>query len=235
MLLHRLGTAATMGVVTGVDGIRANFFTALADPAVRGIVLDIDSAGGELAGVVDLADEIFAARGRKPILAVAAEESLGAAYVIASAADRVVVPRTGTVGGVGLLALVPDLSRALEEAGIVVNVLQFGACKADGLPVAPLSAAARTKFQADIDMLGDLMVRTVARNRGVRPRLISATEGASFLGASALGAGLADAVMAPHDAVAAFAASVAVNRSRTGAGARRGFANRSRKCLTQQK
>lgn len=48
-LVHRLGTLQPESGMTGYDGIRQNFLTAQADSAVRAIVLDIDSPGGEVA------------------------------------------------------------------------------------------------------------------------------------------------------------------------------------------
>ena len=59
--------------MTGYDGIRVNFLTALADDTVGAIVLDIDSPGGECSGLFDLVDTIVAARGVKPIRAILTE------------------------------------------------------------------------------------------------------------------------------------------------------------------
>ena len=133
MLVHRLGIMGSALGMTGCDGIAASVGQALDDPAVRGVLLDIDSPGGEIAGCFSLADAIFAARGRKPIWAVADEIAYSAAYAIASAADRVLVPRSGGVGSIGIIALFADVSRGLEAEGITVNVIAFGARKADGL------------------------------------------------------------------------------------------------------
>jgi hypothetical protein len=79
------GTLRPYSGMTGYDGIRQNFLTALEDPAVRAIVLDIDSPGGEVAGCFDLVDTIYAARGEKPIWAILDESAYSAAYAIASA------------------------------------------------------------------------------------------------------------------------------------------------------
>jgi len=70
----------------------------LADPRVRGIVLDIDSPGGEAAGLFDLADRIAAARAIKPIWAVANDAAFSAAYALAASASCVTLTRTAGVG-----------------------------------------------------------------------------------------------------------------------------------------
>jgi ClpP class serine protease len=197
MLTHRHAPPGA----TPYPVIRAAFLTALADPAVRAIALDIDSAGGEIGGCFELADTIFAARGRKPIWAICSDTALSAAYALASAADRVVVPRSGSVGGVGVLALFPDQSVAMKKAGVALHAITFGAAKTDGLPSIPMSPLARARFQAQIDTIGKIFVANVARNRNVKAATVRAMEAGTYLGQAGVRAGLADAVMAPFDAI----------------------------------
>jgi len=101
-LVQKLGTLRPYSGMTGYDGIRACFLRALYDSEVKAICLDIDSPGGEVAGCFDLVDEIFAARGSKPVWAILSESAYSAAYALASAADKIIVPRTGGVGSVGV-------------------------------------------------------------------------------------------------------------------------------------
>ncbi len=180
--------------------IRTAFAAALEDAEVAAIALDVDSPGGEVSGCFDLVDTIYAARGVKPIHAICDEMACSAAYALASAADRVLVPRTGLVGSIGVIAFHADVTRALDAAGVKVTTLQFGARKADGAPTTPLTGAAQKRMQADVDAMGELFVATVARNRGLRARTVRDTEAGTFLGRDAVRAGLADAVMAPDDA-----------------------------------
>ncbi|EPG9560493.1 S49 family peptidase, partial [Morganella morganii] len=87
-LVQKLGTLRPYSGMTGYDGIRRVFLTAINDPEVKGICLDIDSPGGEVAGCFDLVDLIYAERGKKPIHAILSENAFSAAYAIASAADK---------------------------------------------------------------------------------------------------------------------------------------------------
>src|SRR5690242_382502 len=88
--------------------------SAFADPSVRGIVLDIDSPGGEVGGLFDLVSRIITLKesAGKPLWAVANEDALSAAYAIASAADRIYVTQTGEVGSIGVVAAHVDESGA---------------------------------------------------------------------------------------------------------------------------
>ncbi|RKR46126.1 S49 family peptidase [Paraburkholderia sp. BL17N1] len=207
-LLSRTGTPAPCliagaDIVTGYDGIRASLSFALVDPAVRAIVLDIDSPGGEIAGLLDLANAIYAARRRKPLLAVCNECALSAAYCIASACEQVTVPRTGGTGGVGVLFAHVDFSKALTDAGIAVTLITSGERKADGSEYRPLAREAYRRIKADIDAVGKMLTATVARNRGLSNAQVRNMDGGTYLGAASVRAGLADAVMPPDEALLA--------------------------------
>jgi len=185
---------------TGYDWVRRGIAAALAASDVRAIVLDVDSPGGTVAGCFDLADAIYEARGDKPIWAILSENAYSAAYAIASAADRIIVPRTGGTGSIGVIWMHVDWSEALKEAGIKVTFVTYGSRKADGHPEIPLSEEALRMVQGDINTMGDLFVSTVARNRNLAEKKIRDTQAATFLGASGVSHGLADAVMAPDAA-----------------------------------
>lgn len=207
-LVNKLGTIRPYSGMTGYDGIRIRVLRAAADPGVRAIMLDIDSPGGAVAGNFDLVDTIYSLRGVKPIWAVLTEQAYSAAYSIASAASRIVVPRTGGVGSIGTILLHTDMSRALDQDGISVTLIRFGARKAEANEVEPLSQSARAALQAEVDAAGELFVETVARNRGLSAATVRGTEAACLRADEGVALGLADAVMAPDAAFRALVASI---------------------------
>ncbi|WP_317201475.1 S49 family peptidase [Janthinobacterium sp.] len=208
-LVQKLGTLRPYSGMSGYDGIRQNFMTALTDPKVKAIMLDIDSPGGEVAGCFDLVDAIYRARGKKPIWSILNESAYSAAYAIASAADRIIVPRTGGVGSIGVIWMHMDWSKALTGAGFKVTFVTFGDTKADGHPEIPLSPEALARFQGQIDAMGELFVSTVARNRSIPAKSVRETQAATYLGADGVSQGLADAVMPPDAAFRALLAEIA--------------------------
>lgn len=208
-LVQKLGCLRPYSGMTGYDGIRQNFLMALSDPDVKAIMLDIDSPGGEVSGCFDLVDAIYRARGKKPIWSILNESAYSAAYAIASAADRIVVPRTGAVGSVGVIWMHIDWSKALAGAGFKVTFITYGEAKADGHPEIPLSDEALARFQADINTMGELFVTTVARNRNISDKAVRDTQAVTYLGAAGVSQGLADDVMAPDAAFRALLAEIA--------------------------
>jgi signal peptide peptidase SppA len=199
-LVQKTGCLRPYSGMTGYDGIRQAFLTAIEDPAVEAIVLDVDSPGGEVSGCFDLVDTIYAARGKKPIWAVLSEGAYSAAYAIASAADWITVPRTGGVGSIGVICMHVDFSKALTSAGVQVTFITYGDRKADGHPEIPLSKEAFSRFQSDIDTMGELFVKTVARNRNIAASSVRDTQAVTYLGEQGVAQGLADAVAAPDAA-----------------------------------
>lgn len=209
-LVHRGAWLGESSGVTSYEGLAAQITAAAEDPAVRGIALEIDSFGGEVAGVFDLADAIRAARAQKPVQAFVAEAALSAGYALASQADRIVVPRTGEVGSIGVVVMHADWSAALAEGGVRVTLIHAGAHKADRNPFAPLPEGVRAALQAEVEGLRDLFAATVAAGRGARlpTEAALATEARVFRGAEAVSAGLADAVADLRTAFAGFAAGL---------------------------
>ncbi len=207
VIVQRFGLCTDWGI-TGLDGVRTRFALAMADQDVRAIAMDIDSVGGEVAGTFDLVDAMHAARGTKPIWAILNEEAYSAAYAIASAADRISVPRTGGAGSIGVLAMLVEWSKAMAEMGVTVNLVRYGKQKMEVNQAEPLSDPARARVQAQVDECGELFVATVARNRGMTPAAVRDTEAGTFLGPEAVRLGLADIVAAPDEAYRALVATL---------------------------
>lgn len=196
-LVQKLGTLRPYSGMTGYDGIRRVFLTAINDPEVKGICLDIDSPGGEVAGCFDLVDLIYAERGKKPVYAILSENAYSAAYAIASAADKIYVPRTGGVGSVGVIVIHCDWSQHIKEEGLKVSIITYGNRKAESNPYVSLSDEAKAAIQHDVDEMGRLFVSTVSRNRGLSETVVRNTQAACYLAAEGVQMGLADVVASP--------------------------------------
>jgi ClpP class serine protease len=169
---------------------------AMADPSVRGVILDVDSSGGEVGGLFDLVEQIGAikAASQKPLWAVANECALSAAYAIASTADRLYVTRTGEVGSIGVVAVHIDESGADAKAGLAWTFVFAGERKVDGNAHEPLSERARMTIHADVDRLYAKFCAHVATKPGNTSETARRTNAAIYRGDLAVRAGLADRV-----------------------------------------
>lgn len=210
VLVHRGSWLGKSSGQTSFEGIMAQINAAADDLRVRGIALEIDSYGGEVAGCFDLADRIRAVAEQKPTWAFVGEHAYSAGYAIASQANRVVLPRTGGVGSIGVICMHADFSEALEDDGVKVTLIHAGAHKADGNPYQALPEAVRAEMQAQMEELREIFAETVAAGRKslLDVEAAKATEAKCFMGQEAVAKGLADQVSNLVGAFDEFASNV---------------------------
>ena len=187
--------------------IRDSFRAAMADERTTSVLFLIDSPGGEVAGLFDLVDEIYHARGTKPIIAIADEAAFSAAYAIASAADEVYLPTTAQVGSIGVIAIHVDQSGYDKNLGLRYTAIFAGDHKNDFNPFEPLNADAKKLLQAHVDNLYDKLTAIVARNRSMTQAAVIATQAGFYMGDAAVEAGLADGILSVRDIVTKMSSS----------------------------
>ncbi len=180
--------------LTSYASIGAQVREAMTDTHVRAVLMEIDSPGGEVAGLFDLVDTIYQARSIKPVWATANENAYSAAYAIASAAERLTLPRSAGVGSIGVVAMHMDQSAKDAKQGYVYTPVFAGDRKIDGSEHFPLTAEAKSSLQSEVDRLYGLFVSTVARNRNIDATLVRATEAGWLNPQEAVASGFADGI-----------------------------------------
>jgi capsid assembly protease len=193
LVKRSLGMEAASGL-TSYGDIAAMLDAALADPQVSGILLDIDSPGGEASGSFELARRVREVAAQKAVWAVANDAAYSAAYAIAASAQRLFVTETGGVGSIGVIALHVDQSVKDAKEGYHFTAITAGAHKNDYSPHEPLSDAAKTELQGEVDRLYSIFTEHVAAMRGLDLAAVRATEAGLFFGTNAVAQGLADGV-----------------------------------------
>lgn len=201
-LINRFGQS--WGYVTGYNFIRSQLNLALADEDVEGIVLDLNSYGGEAAGCFELADDIYAARGQKPIIGVIDSNCYSACYAIGSACDKLYITPSGGAGSIGVVAMHVDISQFLDQVGMKVTLIYAGDHKVDGNPFEALPDDVRDDIQAGVDASREKFVALVARNRKMDAKAVRDTEARIYRAEAAVDLGLVDAIATPIGAVRAF-------------------------------
>ena len=140
---------------------------ALQDETVSQILIDIDSPGGSVYGVAELADEIVSARAQKPVVAIANSLAASAAYWIGCSASEFYVTPGGEVGSIGVWQAHQDYSKAMDEAGVKTTLISAGKFKVEGNPYAPLDEEAQGFMQSRVDDYYAAFTKAVAKGRGV--------------------------------------------------------------------
>lgn len=201
-LVHRGSWVDAMSGLSNYQLIQNRFMDALRDQDVSHIIMELDSPGGEVHGVFDLAELIYKHRGEKPTTAAINEQAYSACYLIGSACDRIVLPRTAGAGSIGVIAAHVDWSKANEMEGIKVTTVYAGDRKNDFNPNEALSDDAFEVLKAHVNETYDLFVETVARNRGMSTKDVRDTKAGLFYGKSATKSRLADKVQSFNETLA---------------------------------
>jgi len=182
---------------------------AIADPEVRAVLLRVNSPGGDSENAFETAAALAELARRKPFWAVADNSMFSAAYLLATAAQRIYVPEfTGGAGSIGVYAEHLDWSEFNRKLGVKVTYIAEGEGKTDGNPNEPLSDAARATLEAEVARLYGLFVRDVARRRGLSEQAIRELGAALKYGPDAVAARLADRMGTLRTALADLAAFV---------------------------
>lgn len=189
-IFRRAGLFAEISGAVSTDTLATDLQTALSDPAVSAIALEIDSPGGEVAGTAELAEMIRAATAQKPVWAYVDHLGCSAAYWLAAAADRIVVAPTAILGSIGVVLAVSDPAQTKSRD------IEFVSSQSPKKRADVSTEGGRAQVQSLVDSLGDVFVADVAKYRGVSTDTVLADfgQGDVFVGQAAVTAKLADAV-----------------------------------------
>lgn len=190
-----LFTQISGGVSTHLVG--RDIKEALADDSIKSILLDIDSSGGTVDGVQELADIVFEGRGEKPIVAYSDGIIASAAYWIGSAADKIYISGdTIDIGSIGVVASHKEYSGYEKQIGVKTTEVYAGKYKRIASQYKPLSKEGKQSIQDQVDYLYSIFVDQVAKNRGVSSEKVlkDMADGKIYIGKQAITAGLVDGV-----------------------------------------
>lgn len=181
----------------GTSSIRARkaLRSAANDPAVKGVMLVIDSPGGTVAGTAELADEVRAVGRRKPVHAYGEDLMASAAYWVGAQARRVSVNKSAEVGSIGTFTVVEDTSGLKEKYGVKTYVVSTGKYKGAFVDGAPVTEEQLDYIQELVDDLNDQFLSAVSKGRRRDMKDVREwADGRTWIGTKAASMGLVDGV-----------------------------------------
>jgi signal peptide peptidase SppA len=193
---HRMTIWAALGFEASSEMFGKWLDAAMADASIGSIIIDINSPGGTVHGLTAISDKIFAARGKKPIIAVSNSLMASAAYFLGSAADEIVADPDSLTGSIGSVAVHVEQSKMLEGLGIKATIIRSAEFKYEGNSIEPLTEQARARIQSDINSFAATFINAVARNRKTTATNVKANfgKGGVFRAEEAVAAGMVDRV-----------------------------------------
>ncbi|HAF5504156.1 TPA: S49 family peptidase [Salmonella enterica] len=210
-LVHKLGGMRPFSGMTGYDGITARLQQAISDPEVTGVLLDIDSPGGQAAGAFDCADMIYRMREQKPVWALANETACSAAMLLAAACSHRLVTQTSRMGSIGVVMAHTSYAEKLKQEGIDITLIYSGGHKVDLDVTRALPESVHADYQQRMDEARKMFAEKVARYTGLSVDAVMATEAAVYDGQAGIDIGLADEMVNAADAISVMAAALKNN------------------------
>jgi signal peptide peptidase SppA len=186
----------------GYEDIRSVLTSLVQNKAVGGIILNVGSGGGAVAGAQETARLIARVAKVKPMVTYASGLMASAAMWTGSATGYIVAGETAVLGSIGVIRVHTEYSKQMAQEGVTATVIRAGEEKALGSPYEPLSDKAKEVMQSQADYLYDILLTDMAKARGVTNTVADTKfgQGREFIGRQALAAGLIDKVGTIEDA-----------------------------------
>jgi len=171
---------------TSVQVLATDLQAALDNENVDAIVLDIDSPGGQVAGISEFTAQIKAANRVKPVVSYISNIGASAAYWLASGAGEIVASDTAIIGSIGVVMQ----AASGEDPGTI----KFISSQSPYKQADPSTPDGKHQYQTMVDSLANVFIETVAENRGVSIETVLSDfgKGGVMLAESAIAAGMAD-------------------------------------------
>lgn len=171
-------------------------------PAVKGVILSIDSPGGTTAGGEAIFDAVRRLATEKPVVAQVGTLAASAGYMIASASDHIVARKSSIVGSIGVLVQFPNFTGLMEKLGIQLDEIKSSPLKAEPSPFNPTTEPERAMIRSMILDSYDWFVGLVQQRRPLtREQVLAVADGSVFTGRQALEKKLVDSLGGEQEAI----------------------------------
>lgn len=192
-MLRRVGFLESMFGFVGHEQLQQAIASANADEQVQRILLAMDTPGGDVSGVEELAQSV--ANSAKPVQVQVVGMLASAGYYVAARAQKITAGPGDLVGSIGTRMVVWDKSEMFAQAGIKVHAIDTGAYKSAGEPGTPVTDEHLAEFQRITDFYMDQFRASIIAGRKMDKAAVNeAADGRLFTPREAKSMGLIDAI-----------------------------------------
>lgn len=211
VISSRGGSMQKLSGIMSAENLISQVNEAARDDSVKAIVFDIDSPGGSVSLIPELAEAIRDAGREKTVVSVANTMAASAAYWVGSSAGEFVVTPSAMVGSLGVFSAHEDLTAQLEQEGVKITEVTAGRFKAELSPFRKLSDGAQAEMQRKVDAWHGMFIADVALGRGTSEADVRENFGAGrmFMAAQAVEVGMADRIATLPQVIAQLEARIA--------------------------
>lgn len=186
------------GYIDGYDAAYDRYASAHSDVEVDAVIVEIDSCGGDVAGLEQCVQKMreVNARSGKPVFFFINEAAYSAAYWISALVNTngISLPEAAGVGSIGVISGWVDETEALKQEGVAVHLIRYPAGKAESHSLQPIPDLADARLRARTKATAERFIAAMAKARKLDAEVILGFDGETFNGAAAVKAGLADKI-----------------------------------------
>ncbi len=185
---------STSDTSVSLDDIVPLIRQAKEDPAVRAVVVRVDSPGGSQFASELIRQELELVQlAEKPVVASFGANAASGGYWIAATADAIVAESTTITGSIGIFSLIPTFEEALSKYGVHTDGVGTTSLTLSGNPFTGINEPLAEILQARVEHGYTQFVNLVARGRDMSPDAVDAiAQGRIWTGDAALELGLVD-------------------------------------------
>lgn len=191
----------------GFRGIASDQYREILDPltendAVAGVVLRVDSPGGEGVASDLLWRSVDRMRERKPVVISMGDVAASGGYFLAAGADAILAEATTLTGSIGVVGGKVDLSELYERVGVARDAVERGGQAGLNSEARSFTPSERSALRDELGALYELFLKRVSDGRGRdRDEIHAVAQGRVWSGARALEKGLVDRLGGPLEAI----------------------------------
>lgn len=202
-ITHRANMFSETSGGTSTQGFGKALAQVVGDPNVTAVIIEADTPGGGVSGLPELADQIYKARGSKPIIGVSNTRALSAGYWLLSQCDEIVCAPVSEVGSIGVFLWHENWAENYKMEGIQPDIIRYGEHKAEANDWEPLTDEARAYIQSQVNEVGEMFTKAVSRGRGVSAETVRKDfgQGRSVMSRDAVRLGMADRIATMDDTI----------------------------------
>ncbi|MCL4229223.1 signal peptide peptidase SppA [Candidatus Dependentiae bacterium] len=194
----KVAVIAIKGLVYQADPYQKQLLHYFKDPAIKGIVLKMETPGGASGTAQALYQEIVTLKQEypKPIVTLVENMCTSAGYYIASATDYIVAPGSALIGSIGTsMPYIFKIKGFLEQYKIYNESIKAGAYKDATNPFVAMTPENQAMLQGVLDSAYQQFTQDVAKSRKLSLDHVSEwADGKLFTADQALRHGLVDAL-----------------------------------------
>jgi protease IV len=164
----RIAVVEIEGIILDGDGVVRELREHAENPAVKAVVVRVNSPGGVVGPTQEIVGSIERVRkAGKPVVASFGSVAASGGYYVGIAADRIFANPGTLTGSIGVIMQMANVENLLKKVGVEYVVIKAGAYKDVGNFSRAMTPEERRILQALLDDVYGQFVSAVARGRGL--------------------------------------------------------------------